>query len=620
MNATIKFHLSKYADSRVKTELTECLYADDWLSGADTEEEAASLLQEARSVMDAAGMEMTKCSSNSSLMLSGVRQAQALTECESVKVLGVTWCRDDDTLSFTGAHLPAGVVPTKRVVLCLLARVYDPLGLLTPFTVLARCLFQELWEQKLDWDEVLSADDAELFCRWMDGCRQLQDVKVSRCFTAFSATDWSSLTGAELHVFADASLKAYGSCVYLRFRQPDGSYCVSFVMSKGRVVPLRQRLTLPRLELMGCVTAAELVRFVCDALHLPEGTPYVCWTDSMIALGWLRGRPERWNVFVRNRVSRIQELTSSDNWRHCRSEDNPADLLTRGLFAEQLVASPQWFGGPAWLSQPEEPPVTDDDVTAPDALPESMDAAADVGTLTTVSVAAEPDRDLLQVERHGTLSKATRVVGWVLRFVHNTRNRSQRRDGELRTEELTAARVQLYKAAQLSGFPAEVQLLSQAKPVPASSPLYRLTPFVGEDGLLRVRGRLHMSDLCYEEKHPVIIPRGHLAELLVREQHKLLKHCGVATLLPLCAPLSGSSVSARLRAVLSGPVCRVAGTTLKPAVNRRRLCPVTELRRPECLRSADWTSLALCFQLIIPSRSCTFVYLPALWCGLCTWS
>ena len=60
-------------------------------------------------------------------------------------------------------------------------------------------------------------------------------------------------------------------------------------------------------------------------------------------------------------------------------------------------------------------------------------------------------------------------------------------------------------------------------PVPASSPLHRLTPFLADDGLLRVRGRLQMSDLSYEEKHPIIIPKGYLAELLVRERHRVMK-------------------------------------------------------------------------------------------------
>ena len=539
MNATIRHHVSQFSDSRVKTELQECLYADDWLSGADSEEEAASLLQEACSVMAAAGMELTKCTSNSSLLLDSVGQGVSC-EGERVKVLGVTWCQDDDTLSFTGDHLPAGVVPTKRVVLSLLARVYDPLGLLTPFTVLVRCLFQELWELGLGWDEELPEAAAELFSRWLDGCQLLREVKVARCFTALSACDWSSLTGVELHVFADASPKAYGSCAYLRFRQPDGTFCVSFVMSKGRVAPLKQRQTLPRLELMACLTGAELVKLVCEALHLPVDVPCACWTDSMIALGWLRGRPERWDVFVRNRVSRIQELTSPDRWRHCRSEENPADLLTRGVLAEQLLTSPMWFGGPAWLYETETPPVTEDDVTdddvtamSPDfSLPEAVHGEADVGTLAAAVAEAEPECDLFQVQRYGTFDKATRVAAWVLRFVHNVSDRAQRRStGELTTEELTDARIQLYRSAQAESFPAEIQLLRQGKPVPASSPIHRLTPFLGDDGLLRVRGRLHLSDLCFEEKHPVILPRGHLAELLVREQHHILKHGGVSTLM-----------------------------------------------------------------------------------------
>ena len=148
-----------------------------------------------------------------------------------------------------------------------------------------------------------------------------------------------------------------------------------------------------------------------------------------------------------------------------------------------------------------------------------------------MSAERDGDRDLLQVERYGTFSKATRVVGWVLRFVWNVRNRSERRDGELSSDELAAARVNLYRSVQMDSFAPEVDMLRRGKPIPVTSPIYRLTPYLGEDGLMRIRGRLHFSDLSFEEKHPVILPRGHLAELIVREQHLVLKHCGVTTLI-----------------------------------------------------------------------------------------
>ena len=528
LNATIRHHLARCEDSLVVRELRDSLYADDWLSGADTEAGVVAMLDEAQDVMGAAGMELAKCSSNSTVLCDKQSQVTA----DRVKVLGVTWCREDDSFSFTGEGLPADIVPTKRILLSLIAQVFDPLGLLAPFVVVLKCLFQELWNQRLDWDDVLSDEHAELVHRWLEGCQELKRIRVPRCYAALSEVDWSSSPDLDLQVFADASPKAYGCSAYLRIRQPDGSFSVSFVASKGRVAPLRQQLTLPRLELLACVMAAEMVRYVLSALRLPESTRFSCWSDSMIALGWLRGRPERWKTYVANRVKVIQRLTAVENWHHCRSAENPADLLTRGVSAETLITSSLWFRGPAWLADSDSSSCSEEDeMSAADSLPEEA-GAGDVGVLTTVVTGtSDHDRRLLQVDRHGTLTRATRVMAWILRFVTNTKSASQRQVGELTAEELSAARLQLYREAQAGDFQEEVTLLREGKQLPKSSKILNLTPFLGEDGLLRVRGRLQFSDLSYEEKHPVILPKGYLSELIVREQHRTMKHAGVSTLI-----------------------------------------------------------------------------------------
>ena len=54
---------------------------------------------------------------------------------------------------------------------------------------------------------------------------------------------------------------------------------------------------------------------------------------------------------------------------------------------------------------------------------------------------------------------------------------------------------------------------------------------MGEDGLLRIRSRLQQSELPFEERHPILLPKGRVAELLVRDQHRLMSHCGVDTLI-----------------------------------------------------------------------------------------
>ena len=177
-------------------------------------------------------------------------------------------------------------------------------------------------------------------------------------------------------------LKGYGAVVYLRTVQPDGSFHVSMVMSKARVAPLK-RQTVPRLELMACLMAAQLVELVRKALRLPESTPCTCWSDSMIALGWLRGDPRRWKQYVADRVRQIQSLTPVTCWRHCGTSDNPADLLTRGMMAEDLFESRQWLSGPDWLSQADPPSSDAGELTC--AVSDAQDELFSAGELAAPS-------------------------------------------------------------------------------------------------------------------------------------------------------------------------------------------------------------------------------------------
>jgi hypothetical protein len=72
--------------------------------------------------------------------------------------------------------------------------------------------------------------------------------------------------------------------------------------------------------------------------------------------------------------------------------------------------------------------------------------------------------------------------------------------------------------------------LKKGKSPSKGSPLCSLDPFVDDEGLLRIKGRLENADLSFESKHPVIIPSGHVAKLLVQFQHIFLKHAGVGTI------------------------------------------------------------------------------------------
>jgi len=106
---------------------------------------------------------------------------------------------------------------------------------------------------------------------------------------------------------------------------------------------------LPRLELCAATLLVRLVDHVQKLLNL-QNRPVSLWSDSTVALGWIRGHPSQWETFVANRVSEIQTTLPDAQWRHVAGSDNPADCASRGLFPSELMDHPLWWRGPAWMS------------------------------------------------------------------------------------------------------------------------------------------------------------------------------------------------------------------------------------------------------------------------------
>ena len=593
LNATIKHHLSSYPDSFAVEELKENLYVDDWLSGADSDAEVCDLFETGSSIMAEAGMTLAKCFSNSTCLVDklGQESSDQVTD-SSVKVLGMRWLSDVDCFAFDGVELKNDVelVRSKRTVLSFISRLFDPLGLLLPFTMSARILFQDIWKLNLDWDKPLPDEIWDRFMAWVLGIKVLLGWRVPRCY--FPNTLWESVQSKlEIHVFCDASERAYGAVVFSRLQVSSDEFRTSFIVSKARVAPMKVQ-TIPRLELMAALVGARLLKFVLKALKLSSEVKYFCWSDSMVVIGWLKSGSQQKSqtklpVFVANRVGEILDLTDSDNWFHVEGRENPADLITRGLSADSLVSSELWMKGPKWLSygfpdvnQKGKVSVIPDDVRQENQTSQTL-----------VSVSNKFQR-VLPTERWSTFGKALRVTAFVLKFVNLLRNMieikisseglrdvvrvdtsssseidscthqsdvvtgdgsSQSRDlivsqdsseknallienkcireGDLLSlKELTLAKLVLFKHTQKEHYLLEIQNLEKGECVPRTSSILRLSPFIDGDGLLRVKGRLQLSPLTYEEKHPIILPYCHLSLLLTRFQHVFLKHAGVESL------------------------------------------------------------------------------------------
>ena len=156
----------------------------------------------------------------------------------------------------------------------------------------------------------------------------------------------------ELHLFSDASEKAYGTVAYIRSVDSDGKCRISLVASKTRVAPLR-KITLPRLELLGCLLSVRLANSIKEALLMD--IPTFFWSDSQVALSWILKKPTELKQFVANRVAEIQRSTTAQVWNFVPGKENPADLCSRGASA-MVLTEPTciWWCGPEWFIQPKE--------------------------------------------------------------------------------------------------------------------------------------------------------------------------------------------------------------------------------------------------------------------------
>ena len=134
----------------------------------------------------------------------------------------------------------------------------------------------------------------------------------------------------EIHAFCDASQRAYTVVTYIN------NYAIKYhsdVPSDGKdECSLNQAMIIPRSKLNGALIAARLCNYVKQALKYRIQRE-VCWKDSSATLHWIRGPSGQYKQYVANRVNEINSLTEPQCWRYCPSDDNPADLSSRGLNA-----------------------------------------------------------------------------------------------------------------------------------------------------------------------------------------------------------------------------------------------------------------------------------------------
>ncbi|KAL4224489.1 hypothetical protein ACF0H5_015190 [Mactra antiquata] len=400
---------------------------------------------------------------------------------------------------------------TRRGVLSMVNSIFDPLGFIAPITITGKILLRDVTPSGIDWDMPLSYNLEPMWIKWKHSIQNLRTITIPRSYTSMS---YSGAKEVSVLIFSDASEKAIAAVSYLRLEDEDGHIRGGFLLGKAKLAPATGH-SIPRLELCAAVLAVELAETINTQLDIPVQN-MTLFTDSKVVLGYICNKTRRFFTYVSNRVERILNITCPEQWRYVQTDKNPADFATRCTSEVPDINDSVWIKGPTFLlNQIVTRSQTNFDLVNPD---NDCEIRHDILVKKTI----ESSHFIHKFEKFSTWKSLIRALS-LLTKVCVRRRLKRTNDVAIRTDVETC----VIRTVQESVYSTEINLLKKGQNLPTSSKIICLSPYLDDQGILRVTGRIKMSPLCTNIKHPIIVPpKCHVALLLVRHFHENVHHQG----------------------------------------------------------------------------------------------
>jgi hypothetical protein len=616
-------HIAKMGgDEDVAKLISESLYVDDICASRSDVNTTIDLIKRSMKVFSEADLHLVKLACNDPRVTSDPEFAGKLAkEARNHSVLGTEWDTVTDEFKYPEYQVPkAGKDMTRKLMLKHVASIFDPWGGACPVMVIGHGLVQEghvfRATHGLNWETIIAPHTmfpgtrATLVADWLKRwdkfaiqANQLHKLTFPRWIGG------EDMPQRSLHVFCDGSKLAYAACGYLRVSRADepltlegwtkdatseelkikaleqlskGITKSNLLCARKRLCPIKAR-TMPQTELMGCLMAAWLAHDVAETLGVSK---VFMWTDSMCVLSWIMKPAITREIFVAHRVSKIYDLTCKYSWNYVNTNDNPADMPTRGATVDEVNESIKWKQGAWYLGLPEamwprkEIPITEEDVyTAEDLeavcqaiLEDAEDGEVDVlkeegwginsdtcnlsvnnpgqnhGTWRPLlgqrqAVQAMKDNaerwgSELDIARFSTWRRLVRAKVVVARYkkggLFGTPEEPSDKRKDVTSEErkmnkadMFAAACKLIGQAQAKSFAPDIEHFAKKVTWPKGSYLLTVNAYVDHMGVLRAQGRTEQQEgLPALVKHPIVLPGSgsHVAKLIIEAEHLRLGH------------------------------------------------------------------------------------------------
>ena len=289
-------------------------------------------------------------------------------------------------------------------------------------------------------------------------------------------------------------------------------------------------ITMPKLELTALTLAARLGKFVVEtfAEEIQFESIHI-WSDSQIALSWVQNDKKLPSKYVYNRVNEIKKLQPEAYYHYVKTDQNPADMVSRGVSVSQLrMSSLWWHGPPCLLDRPSrnfvcQPPVVLTEVSSNETLCERIDTEIPYEPIDT-HVHQSGTNFPVDLKRIGTYKKLVNVLLFVLKFM---KIRCSKQENLIVFDEILVreqATNIILRHCQSVGFPEICSYFLEGGKVPN---LVNQLNLIYVNGLIRCKGRMEFSNMEYDAKFPILLPRGHhVTNLIIEDIHNTRFHCG----------------------------------------------------------------------------------------------
>ena len=547
-----QYILKKHSEMFNNFYLANFTYLDDIFVGSRDSDQVAQDLKQLIWVLQEGDFPAQKIVSNDEKILEGLEETVRGPK-EVTKVYGQTWNLKEDKLTFIFKKEKSLLMDqefTKRECLSQMMSLYDLSGLVQPYHLKAKLIYQKSCEMKLKWDEKLPHPLQEEFQKWMKELPKLDKITVNRCFLPSKEGKICFIAS-----FSDSSNVGLGVNTYIVSEDKDGTRHSELAFCKAKVLPLKQKYTTPRSELAAAQLNARAANYVAEALTTVLGNkPKIYYfSDSEITLYRLKKPAETYKVWVANRLRAIQNQTEIEDWHKVNTAENPADISSRGAYLSEFVDSDLFFHGPKWLTNPDVPFKRVGETMTEELQTLDNEEVKKILLMNVLNVQGSKDEDDViknVLNRHNNWRKTVNTLSWCKRFYttlkqkvaenkeRRTTRGSQRRtlrndtgakaktkfnyeNYHLHPTEITAIEHLLFQYAQRCEFETEIKLLSSGSDILKDSKIKTLIPIWDEkEELLRHNSRI----MNYQ---PIILPKDHqVTKLYIQNVHQKFGHSG----------------------------------------------------------------------------------------------